>query len=267
MKKAWGIAIIASIIMMLAGCGGTTKPHVSIHLLGPHLPYRSAVACVSADCGPYAVTLSWAGITVSGLAGYYITLNGSQIADVASSPYIYHGIDCGVTITMGVQAHGTGGTSSIHTASYTSPACGVGPTFPLAVSSNGRYLQTASGQPWLMVGDSPQSGMGNLSTTTMTSYLADRAAHGINAVWEWMPCDGYGSFCNSNGTTYDGIAPFTGMTSPSNADLCGAIIQPCTTPNAAYWTRMHAMVAQAQADGIAMFLDPLGTQTARRHLV
>ena len=73
MKRAWCIAIIASIIMMLAGCGGTTKPHVSIHLLGPHLPYRSAVACVSADCGPYAVTLSWAGISVSGLAGYYIT--------------------------------------------------------------------------------------------------------------------------------------------------------------------------------------------------
>jgi hypothetical protein len=101
-----------------------------------------------------------------------------------------------------------------------------------------------------MVGDSPQSGMGNLSPTTMTNYLADREAKGFNTVWENLICASY-TDCNSNGTTFDGVKPFTTGTTPSNYDL--------STPNSTYFARMHAMIAQAQTDGIEIMLDPIET--------
>ena len=134
---------------------------------------------------------------------------------------------------------------------------GGGGKFPLKVSSNGRFLETASNQPFLMVGDSPQSGIGNLSTANMASYLADRASHGFNTVWENLLCDSY-TYCNTDGKIYnnanstaDNLAPFTTGSSPSNYDL--------STPNATYFAQAHTEIAQAQTDGIVVALDPIET--------
>ena len=129
--------------------------------------------------------------------------------------------------------------------------------FPLKVSSNGRFLETANNQPFLMVGDSPQSLIGMNSVASATSYLADRAAHGFNTVWINLLCDTY-TFCNADGKIYnnatgqyDNLAPFTSGSSPSNYDL--------STPNATYFAQAHAIIARAQADGIEVVLDPIET--------
>jgi hypothetical protein len=129
------------------------------------------------------------------------------------------------------------------TCSHTSaPFC-----WPTSVSANGRYLLDQTGQPYLIVGDSPQSLIGELSESEANAYFADRQAHGINSAWIDLLCDGY-TGCRSNGSTYNGIKPFLG-TSPD----------PFADPNPAYFNRADAIIRLAAAHGITVFLDPAET--------
>jgi hypothetical protein len=124
------------------------------------------------------------------------------------------------------------------------------PVFPLKVSSNGRYLVDQNGVPFLMVGDAPQAAIGNLSESEADRYFADREAHGFNAVWINLLCDGY-TFCNGDGTTEDGIKPFTTGSSPSSYDL--------STPNPAYFQRVDDIINLAADHGLLVVLDPIET--------
>ena len=135
-------------------------------------------------------------------------------------------------------------------ASATTPAAPPFGPEPLKIGPTGRYLVDQSNQPFLMVGDSPQSLIAMNSEASAASYLADRVAHGFNTVWINLLCTSY-TFCNANGDTYDGIAPFTTGSSPSNYDL--------STPNAAYFQRAHDMISQANQDGLVVILDPIET--------
>jgi Protein of unknown function (DUF4038) len=54
--------------------------------------------------------------------------------------------------------------------------------YPLKPSANGRYLVEQNNTPFLMVGDSPQSLIGNLSLAEATSYMDNRALCGINTL-------------------------------------------------------------------------------------
>ncbi|MGC1293976.1 MAG: DUF4038 domain-containing protein [Alloacidobacterium sp.] len=130
-------------------------------------------------------------------------------------------------------------------------ACAFGQVvYPLKESTNHRYLVDQNNQPFLLVGDSPQSLIGVLSEASATAYFADRSAHGFNAVWINLLCDSY-TFCNANGTTFDGIQPFTSGTGPSNYDL--------STPSPAYFSRIDDMVNLAGESGLTVFLDPIET--------
>ena len=100
------------------------------------------------------------------------------------------------------------------------------PTYPLKASANGRYLVDQNGTPTLLVGDSPHSLFVNLSPHQADTYFANRASYGINAVWVEVLCNTY-TAGRSDGSTYDGIIPFT-----TPGDM--------STPNPAYfrrWTR------------------------------
>src|ERR1700722_8557745 len=80
--------------------------------------------------------------------------------------------------------------------------------FPLHASSNERYLVDRDGRPFLIVGDSPQALIVNLSVAQADRFFADRERAGFNALWINLLCDQY-TGGRSDGTTYDGIAPFT----------------------------------------------------------
>jgi hypothetical protein len=54
--------------------------------------------------------------------------------------------------------------------------------FPLAVSSNGRYLQQADGTPFLIHGDTPWSLMVQFSDASGVAYIEDTAAKGFTAI-------------------------------------------------------------------------------------
>ena len=82
------------------------------------------------------------------------------------------------------------------------------PAYPLKASANNRYLVDQNDVPFLMVGDSPQALIGNLSQMEAAFFMENRRRYGINALWINLLCND-GTACNADGTTFDGIAPFT----------------------------------------------------------
>ncbi len=117
--------------------------------------------------------------------------------------------------------------------------------YPLRVSANKRYLVDRNNAPFLIVGDSPQSMIVNLSTADAEAFLADRRAAGFNALWVNLLCDTY-TGGRSDGATYDGIRPFS-----TTGDL--------STPNDAYFNRADDMIWLAAKYGFVVFLDPIET--------
>ena len=117
--------------------------------------------------------------------------------------------------------------------------------FPLHVSKNHRYLVDRRGVPFMIVGDSPQAMIGNLSVKAAAAYIANRRTAGFDALWINLLCTTY-TACRSDGSTYDGITPFT-----RQSDL--------STPNPAYFTRAAAIIRLAQRAGMVVLLDPIET--------
>ena len=108
------------------------------------------------------------------------------------------------------------------------------PAYPLKPSANGRYLVDQNNVPCMIVGDSPQALMVNLSTNEAAYFFADRAGFGFNTVWVNLLCSTY-TGGRADASTYDGILPFTAnVPSTGSYDL--------TTPNEAYFARVDRML-------------------------
>lgn len=116
-----------------------------------------------------------------------------------------------------------------------------GDVFPLSVSSGGRYLQQANGDPFFVNGDTAWCAITQLSTAQMTTYLEDCQARGFNAVIVELIERGYS---DNIPNTYDGIAPFT---TPGNF----------TTQNNSYFARADHFVSEAKRLGILVMMWPL----------
>ena len=120
-----------------------------------------------------------------------------------------------------------------------------GVVFPLRVSNG--VLQTASGQPYLILGDAPQganniplckagntyalcTGTGDTiagaqtdsAQRTFLAYIKDRQAQGFNSLWINILCEAY-TACNNNGSTQEGNYPFT-------TQLTAGVVSPDTCP-------------------------------------
>src|SRR5437763_12331262 len=112
-------------------------------------------------------------------------------------------------------------------AARTRARAAAGPAYPFSIGPTHRYLVDRRGRPFLIVGDSPQSLIVNLSEPDADRFFADRQAAGFNAVWINLLCQTY-TGGRADGTTYDGIAPFT---APGNL----------STPNPRNFERVDAM--------------------------
>jgi uncharacterized protein DUF4038/collagenase-like protein with putative collagen-binding domain len=124
------------------------------------------------------------------------------------------------------------------------------PAYPLQKSANGRYLVDQNNVPYLIAGDSPQALVVNLSTNDAQSFLADRATNGFNTVWVDVLCNTY-TGGRADGSTFDGILPFTNMLATGSYDL--------TTPNEAYFARVDQALTMAAQQGLLVMLDPIET--------
>jgi Protein of unknown function (DUF4038)/Calx-beta domain/Putative collagen-binding domain of a collagenase/IPT/TIG domain len=120
-----------------------------------------------------------------------------------------------------------------------------GPAYPLKVGPTGRYLVDQNGVPFLIAGESPQGMIGDLTDADATLFFANRQAHGFNTVWINLLCASY-TGCNADGTTFDGIAPFT-------------VERDLSTPNAAYFARADRILRLAAQYGFLVILDPAET--------
>jgi hypothetical protein len=128
--------------------------------------------------------------------------------------------------------------------------------YPLKLSANRRYLVDRNNNPFLIVADSPQGLIGHLTEAQADIYFANRQAHGFNAAgWIDAECAGHDYPGNPDGSTPDGIRPFTGFisggTDYTHYDL--------TKPNAAYFARLDHIITLAAKHGIFVFLDPIET--------
>jgi chitodextrinase len=215
----------------------------------PTAPANLTATAVSAS----QISLSWTASTDNvGVIGYKVFRNGAQVGTPGATTYSDSPLSASTTYSYTVEAVDAAGNASSPSAALgvmTAPAP-TGPAYPLKVSAGGRYLVDQTGEPFLLVGDSPQSVIGNLSEAQWATYLADRQAHGFNALWVNLLCASY-TYCNANGTTYDGIAPFTSGSSPSNYDLA--------TPNPTYFQRVDDFVALAARYQQMILFDPIET--------
>ncbi len=135
--------------------------------------------------------------------------------------------------------------ATIFAALVSTNAFAAAPVFPLKQSADRRSLVDQNGVPFLMIGDAPQAMVGNLSVAQAKFFIKNRAKYGVNALWVNLLCDSY-TACNSDGTTFDGIAPFT-----TEGDL--------STPNPVYFHRAEQMLQAAAAHGMVVLLDPIET--------
>ncbi len=143
------LSILAAIIAVaVAACGGTghtVRPYSAanvrprtvlvrkhghpvrltiFHVHPGHVPHGFVGLCVSTDCGAYSASMSWSPINWPSITSYAVYLNGTSYqTGVSSSPYMFTGIDCGVTSTFGVKAVDASGSSPLYTVSYTTPSC------------------------------------------------------------------------------------------------------------------------------------------------
>jgi len=143
-------------------------------------------------------------------------------------------------------------------ATLTAASCSAAdaPIFPLKVSPNKRYLVDQKNAPFLIVGDTPQGLMGRLSESDAEVYFADRETSGFNASgWIDVTCAGHDYPDNINGTTPDGLRPFTGFvkggTGFQHYDL--------SKPNEAYFARLDHIIEIAARHHQGVFLDPMET--------
>jgi hypothetical protein len=71
-----------------------------------------------------------------------------------------------------------------------------GPVYPLRASANNRSLVDQNNTPFLMVGDSPQHLITNLSQQEAVAFMANRRGYGINTLWINLLCIFTEASCN-----------------------------------------------------------------------
>jgi hypothetical protein len=123
-----------------------------------------------------------------------------------------------------------------------------GPVYPLKASGNNRFLVDQNNTPFLMVGDSPQHLISNLSQKEAAAFMANRQGHGINTLWINLLCIFAHASCNREAKTFDGIVPFL-------------VPDDIATPNPAYFQRVDDVLRIAADHGMVVLLDPIETSS------
>jgi hypothetical protein len=84
-----------------------------------------------------------------------------------------------------------------------------------------------------------------MSDSDATLYMVNRQRSGVNTLWVNFLCN-HKTACNADGTTFDGIPPFT---TPGHI----------ATPNPAYFDRAAEMLKIAAAHGVTIILNVIET--------
>src|SRR5262245_58298704 len=94
-----------------------------------------------------------------------------------------------------------------------------GTAYPLKQSPNRRYLVDQSNATVMIMGDSPQALIVNISEAEADSFFANRQARGFNTLWINLLCATY-TGGRADASTIDGILPFAAtLAGSSSCDL------------------------------------------------
>lgn len=116
-------------------------------------------------------------------------------------------------------------------------------TFPLSIS--GRYLRTAGGKPFFLVGDTPWTIEVQLTRAQVDRYLDHRRSIGINAIMFEMIEHKFSSQSPAYRNAADSADPFTTMSPVA-----------WTSPNDTYWKTVDYIVNGALAREMAVIVNP-----------
>jgi hypothetical protein len=219
---------------------------VTTDTTAPLVPAGLTASAVSSS----QINLAWTASTDNvSVRGHRIYRNGQHVATTVSTSYLDGGLAPATLYSYAVTAYDAAGNVSAQSAAA-SVATRSAAAYPLRMSANHRYFVDQNNVPFLVIGDSPQSLGTKLTPTDQTTYFADRHAKGFNAALIDLLCSSY-TGGNADGKTYNGIAPFTSGTGPSNYDL--------STPNENYFVLLDATINLAATYGIVVFVDPIET--------
>jgi hypothetical protein len=250
--RVFPIVAFVAFLAFSAGCGGGHS--------GGNPEHGAALSIVSTSGATFAVGVAAAfAVTATGSPVPSLRVSGSLPAGVAFSDN-----GNGTGALAGTPGPGTQGSYPLTITAHNgvaadfeqrftltvSPAVTGGILYPLKRSANGRYLVDQNNTPVLILGDSPHPLLALLDAAGMEMYMADRQAHGFNAILVQVLCN-QSTGGNPSGTTFDGVAPFTSGSSPANYDF--------SAPNPVYFERLDSLVSAAAAHGLTVFLDPVDT--------
>jgi len=231
------------------GNNGTFTTPSATDTAPPSVPANLVATSVSSS----QVALSWTASTDNvAVSGYKVFRDGSQIGSTAQTSYSDSGLTSNTTYAYAVSAfdaadNTSAASSPLNVTTTSGPST---PILPVKASSNNRYLVDQNKVPFLLTGDTAHDLMGKLTVAEADIYFSNRKANKFNSVAIYAPC-GAGVHCAANGTTIDGIAPWTSGTGPSTYDLA--------TPNEAYFARLDTIIAHAASYGLLILLDPIET--------
>ena len=151
------------------------------------------------------------------------------------------------TTTSATSATSTTTSTAVPSTTTTTLPTGGNPPLAASVSANGRYLVDQNGQPLLLNGDSAWDLAWKLAPAGQATYLADRAAHGFNAVITDLVGSAGVMGGSANGANYAGVAPFTSG----------------FTPNPVYWGGIDTFLQTAAADGVTVLAFPINWYAAQ----
>src|SRR6266699_5171867 len=247
MSRTKSLLLVSVLTLAVAACGGVGDSGASQADVTPPTIPTGLVATAAA--GPATINLSWIASTDNvGVTGYIVKRDGVQVATPSATNYADAGLSVATTYSYAVAARDAAGNVSLDSTSASATTADT--LFPLHIEADKRYLVDAAGKPFLMLGESPQAMIGNLSEADAELFLVNRKSHGFNTVWVNLLCARY-TGCKADGTTYGIRAPFTVASDLSTYDL--------SAPNEAYFARADRMLQLAAQYGFLVILDPAET--------
>lgn len=183
MRRWLAFAAVVLAVAAFAGCGGG-KPaivagnqHVWVVSATPHQIDRLG-GCVAADCGTYAVNFGWQLPPFTNQVGYDVLVNGTQFDTTTNTSYVFYGMDCNTTYTLGANAYdGSNNKGTVYTLSYTTPACGAVPTNTAEPVVSGTIAT------------------GDVLTSTTGSWSGSPTSY----TYQWQDCATDGTSCSNIG--------------------------------------------------------------------
>jgi len=126
--------------------------------------------------------------------------------------------------------------------------------FPLSLSAGKRYLVDQFGVPFLGLGDSPWEMATTLSLTDADTFLADRQSRGFNTIL--LECIDNIFNANGTGANANGDLPFTTVQGGGTYNNSTTQNPDFSTPLAAYWTHLDAILNLCVSRNFLIFLYP-----------